>query len=174
MWMKLAETTGSVIGAFALRIRTPLLKASVMGTKVTPHEAEAERRTAANAIFQSWCMLTTRAGIEVGEEIRKSRYKYIISPCAMIHDALYFLVRDDIDTFVWLHQKVLKAIEWQEDPVIAHDRVHLCGELALYHPDWSNEIKIPNDVAASPEETINVIKQGVNEYNKSHKTEIPF
>lgn len=138
----------------------------MLNTKVTPKEAEAERRTAANALGQSYCMLTTRAGIEVNQEIRNSEYCRFISPCAQIHDAQYFLLKDDIDIFIWLHEKLLHAVEWQEDPAIAHPLVHLGGELSLFWPSWANEISIPNH--SSKEETMDIIKQSVEEYRKSH------
>jgi len=56
-----ASKDGYVTAAFGLRVRTPLLHQVIRGSKVTPYQAEAEGRTAGNAISQSWCMLNTRA-----------------------------------------------------------------------------------------------------------------
>lgn len=56
-----------------------------MGTSKTPHEADAERRTAGNALGQSYGLLNTRAGIEFNSKVRNSKYKYDIKPVAQIH-----------------------------------------------------------------------------------------
>lgn len=172
--LKSAEKYGYVTCAFGLRVRTPRIRQTVLGTKVTPQEAEAEKRTAANALGQSWCMLCTRASVEVNTAVRDSElYRYDISPCAMIHDALYFLVRDDIDCLVWLHDHLLHAVEWQDDPMIAHPLVHLGGELSLFWPDWSEEIQIPNH--ADADTTLKIIHKAVKDYRLEHEEDyIPF
>lgn len=140
-----AAKDGYVTVAFGLRVRTPLLAQTIKGTCKTPHEAEAEARTAGNALGQSYCMLTTRASIEINNKIRSSPYKDSILPVCFIHDALYFLVKDDIDTVLWLNENLVKAVQWQEDPAIAHDKVKLGGEFSIFYPDWSHEITIPNN-----------------------------
>lgn len=164
--LKSAEKYGYVTCAFGLRVRTPRIKQTIMGSKVTPQEAEAERRTAANALGQSWCLLTSRAGIEVNQEIRTSKYRELISPCAQIHDAQYFLLKDDVSILYWLHEKLVHAVEWQNDPMIAHPRVHLGGELALFWPDWSNEIGIPNH--APEEKILEIVRESVLKYQSKH------
>ena len=55
-----ASKDGYVTCAFGLRLRTPLLKQVIKGTSKTPYEAEAEGRTAGNALGQSWCLLNNR------------------------------------------------------------------------------------------------------------------
>ena len=52
-----AAKKGYVTGAFGLRVRTPLLHQVIRGNRRTPYEAEAEGRTAGNALGQSWCLL---------------------------------------------------------------------------------------------------------------------
>lgn len=71
-------------------------------------------------------------------------------------DATYFLIKDDIDLVLWLNTNLVKFIQWQEDPVIAHPQVHLEGELSIYYPDWSNEITIPN--GCTKEELLNAVR----------------
>lgn len=143
--LKEAEETGYVTGAFGLKVRTPLLQRSVMNSKYTPKEAAAERRTAGNALGQSWCLLNNRSANEVMEKVWNSPYATDILPVAQIHDALYFFVKDDLDILVWFNQVLIKAMEWQEDPVIAHDEVKLGGDLEIFWPDWSHGIEIPNN-----------------------------
>jgi DNA polymerase-1 len=139
-----AMVTGYITGAFGLRLRTPLLKQVIRKTSKTPYEAEAEGRTAGNALGQSWCLLNSRAGAEFNSKVRKSKYRLDIKPCAQIHDAQYHLIRDDIEVLKYTNEHLVKAVEWQEDPEIAHDEVKIGGELSIFHPDWSYEIGIPN------------------------------
>src|SRR5699024_10951294 len=139
-----ASKDGYVTCAFGLRLRTPLLKQVVKGTSKTPYEAEAEGRTAGNALGQSWCLLNNRAGIEFNSLVRSSKYKYDILPVAMIHDAQYFLIRDDPEVVTWANKNLVKAVQWQNDPAIYHDVVKLGGEFSIFYPDWAHELSIPN------------------------------
>lgn len=139
-----ASKDGYVTCAFGLRLRTPLLKQVVKGTSKTPYEAEAEGRTAGNALGQSWCLLNNRAGIEFNSLVRSNKYKYDILPVAMIHDAQYFLIRDDPEVVTWANKNLVKAVQWQNDPAIYHDVVKLGGEFSIFYPDWAHELSIPN------------------------------
>ena len=139
-----AQKDGYVTGAFGLRVRTPVLYKTIRGLKTSPKEVEAEARTAANAIMQSWCCLNSRSASEFMGIVRASEYKEDIRLCAEVHDATYFLVRDDIDVVLWLNENLVKCVEWQDDPVIADDTVHLGGELSLFFPSWAHEIVVPN------------------------------
>ena len=139
-----AQKDGYVTGAFGLRVRTPVLYKTIRGLKTSPKEVEAEARTAANAIMQSWCCLNSRSASEFMGIVRASEYKEDIRLCAEVHDATYFLVKDDIDIVLWLNENLVKCVEWQDNPVIADDTVHLGGELSLFFPSWAHEIVVPN------------------------------
>lgn len=143
---KLAEATkvGYVTVAFGLRVRTPLMAQVIHGNRATPHEASAEGRTAGNALGQSYCLLNSRAGMAFNREVRQSEFRLDIKPCAQIHDAQYFLVRNDLRAVHWLNQTLVPHVQWQELPEIQHDEVKLGGELFVCHPNWATEIKIPN------------------------------
>src|SRR5690606_32422732 len=155
-----AAKDGYITVAFGLRLRTPVLAQVVRGLSVTPYEAEAEGRTAGNALGQSWCMLNTRAASEFMGKVRKSEYRLDIRPCAQIHDAQYYLIRDNIDILLWANEHLVKAAQWQEHPDIKHDKVGLGGNLAIYWPNWANEIKIPNNVTeAELLETVEIGQQ---------------
>lgn len=143
-----ASKTGYVTVAFGLRVRTPLLKQVIRRTSKTPYEAEAEGRSAGNALGQSWCLLNSRAGVEFNAIVRASNYRLDIRPCAQIHDAQYFLIRDDIGAILFTNEHLVKAVQWQEHPDIAHDEVKLGGELSIFHPNWSKEYTIPNGATA--------------------------
>ena len=141
-----AAKVGYVTCAFGLRVRTPLLKQVVRNTGKTPHEAEAEGRTAGNALGQSYGLLNSRAGVEFNTEVRESPYRLDICPCAQIHDAQYFIIRDDPDVVLWANKYLVKAVSWQEDETIAHPLVKLGGEFSIFYPNWAKECVIPNDV----------------------------
>lgn len=142
-----ATRTGFITGAFGLRLRTPLLKQVIRNTSKTPHQAQAEGRTAGNALGQSWCLLNSRAGMEFNQKVRTSKYRTMIRPCAQIHDAQYFIVKDDIDVLMFTNEHLVKAVEWQDHPEIQHPDVKIEGELAIFFPDWSKEIGIPNNAS---------------------------
>jgi DNA polymerase-1 len=156
-----ASKDGYVTAAFGLRVRTPLLAQVIRGTSKTPHEAEAEGRTAGNALGQSWCLLNSRAGSEFMGKVRTSEHRLNIRPCAQIHDAGYFLIKEDPDALLYTNKHLVKAVQWQEHPDIAHDQVKLGGEVSIFFPDWSNEITIPNSVS-TPEELGEVIEAALS------------
>lgn len=139
-----ASVDGYVTAAFGLRVRTPVIKQSMMNTSKTPYEAQAEGRTAGNALGQSYGLLNNRAGIELQERLFASKYRYDVLPIAHIHDAQYFIVKDDFEVVEWLNKHLVECMEWQQLPEITHPDVGLGGELSLFHPTWANEIVIPN------------------------------
>lgn len=139
-----ASQDGFIVAAFGLRVRTPLLAQVVRGNGKTPHEAEAEGRSAGNALGQSWCLLNSRAWVEFMRKVRKSKHNLSIRPCAQIHDAGYALVRDDVACLAYMNKHLVQAVKWQDHPEIWHDQVKLGGELSIYWPSWAKEIVIPN------------------------------
>jgi DNA polymerase-1 len=140
---------GYVTAAFGLRVRTPLLSQVVRGTTKTPFEAEAEGRTAGNALGQSWCLLNSRAGSETMGKVRSSQFRHDIKPCAQIHDAQYFLVRDNIEAVRFANENVVAACQWQDHPDIWHEEVKLGGEFSIFYPTWADEVGIPNNATAA-------------------------
>lgn len=140
-----ASKTGYVVCAFGLRVRTPILAKTILGNRRTPFEAEAEARTAGNALGQSYCMLNSRAGNEFMGKVRSSQYRLDIRPCAHIHDAQYFIIPEDIAILLYVNEHLVKAVQWQDDPRIWHDEVKLGGELSIFYPSWAEEMEIPNN-----------------------------
>lgn len=154
-----AAINGYITGAFGLRLRTPLLAQVIRGNSRTPYEAEAEGRTAGNALGQSWCLLNSRAGSEFMGKVRKSKFREQIRPCAQIHDAQYCLIKDDIECVMYTNKHLVEAVKWQEHPDIAHDEVKLGGEFSIFYPDWSHEIVIPN--GATEDEIFHIITDAI-------------
>ncbi len=144
-----AHTTGYVTCAFGLRLRTPILKQTVLGVSM-PFIAQKERRSAGNAVSgQAYGLLTTRAGIAFQRLCMESQYKYDILPVAHIHDAIYLLVKDNPDIVKWVNDKLIECMAWQELPELKHDKIKISSELEIYWPNWSNPINVKNHTSIS-------------------------
>lgn len=134
--------------AFGLRIRAPLLKQTMLGHRTTPYEAEAEARTLGNALSgQSYGLLNNRAANAFMARVWASEFRYDVMPVALIHDAVYLLVRDRSDVVAWVNQALIEEMEWQELPEIQHDEVKLGAALDLYWPTWAHTLTLPNGAA---------------------------
>lgn len=161
--LKQAAKNGFAELAFGLRLRTPLLKQTILNNSKTPLEASAEGRTVGNALGQSYGLLNDRAMSEFMNKVRNSQFALMIKPIAKIHDAVYFLIKDDLDCVKFVNDNLIKAMEWQDDPAIYHDKVKLGGELSVFYPNWSKECTIPNYIS-EPE-----IKEIFKNYLKDSK-----
>lgn len=162
-----AMADGYITGAFGLRLRTPLLKQVIRGNSKTPYEAEAEGRTAGNALGQSWCLLNSRAWVEFMQKVRQSEFRHAIRPCAQIHDAGYALVKDDIAPLMFMNEHLIKAVQWQQHPDIWHDEVKLGGELGIFYPNWNTEITIPN--YATEKQIFEIVEEHTKEKSDERK-----
>lgn len=144
-----AAKDGFVEVAFGLRVRTPLLKQVVWDGPRVPFEAKAEGRTAGNALGQSYGLLNNRAAVEFFEKVWASKYRYDIKPVALIHDAIYILVRDDIEVVEWANRELIKSMQWQELPEIQHPTVKLGAALDIFWPSWAKATTLPNNADQS-------------------------
>ncbi len=142
--MDQAAKDGYVDVAFGLRVRTPLLAQVLRGHRTPPYEAEAEARTAGNALGQSYGLLNNRAANAFMKRVWASEFRYDVMPVALIHDAVYLLVRDRSDVVAWVNQALIEEMQWQELPEIQHDEVKLGAALDLYWPTWANTLTLPN------------------------------
>lgn len=141
-----AHTKGYSEGAFGLRIRTPVLAQTIYGASKLPKEAAAEARTLGNAISgQSYGLLNNRAAVEFMQKVWASKYRYDILPVALIHDAAYFVIRDDAEVVEWTNRELIKAMQWQELPEIQHPTVKLGAALDLFWPTWATVTTLPNN-----------------------------
>lgn len=153
--------------AFGMRIRTPLLKNTVVGSRRAVKEAAGEGRTVGNAFGQSYGMLNDRAMIEFMERVWDSPYKYEIMPIAPIHDASYYIIQDDADTLKFVNDNLVECMAWQELPEIAHDEVKIGGDLDVFYPDWSNGITLKNYI--SSDEIIMACHDALKDYKPKVK-----
>ena len=156
----IAERQGYIDTAFGLRIRTPIVGKSILNTSKTPFQATAEARSVGNAVSgQAYCQLTNRAMNALMEKVWNSEYRTDILPICMIHDALYFMVKDDIRVIEWLNNHLIKEMQWQELPEIQHPKVKLGAELSIFYPSWANEITLPN--GANQSEIRSIVKKSI-------------
>jgi len=142
-----AFTDGYVECAFGLRLRTPKMFRSFPEDIQKNFAVGEEFRTAANALGQSYGLLNSRSGVEFNEKVRASKYRLDIKPICQIHDAQYFLIKDDPDVFIFCNEGLVQADSWQELPEIKHPDVHLGGELSVFYPSWADEFGVPNHVS---------------------------
>lgn len=145
--LKQASIDGYVTTAFGLRVRTPLLKQVVWDTDSVPREAEAEARTAGNALGQGYCALTNRATDALMERVWASKYRYDILPVCQIHDATYFIARNNPETVTWLNNNLIECMKWQELPELEHPVVKLGAELDLFIEGWHKPVTLKNNMS---------------------------
>lgn len=126
-------------------MRTPLLAKTVLGNRYTTYEAQQEARTAGNAMGQSYGLLNNRAAVEFMRIVWKSKHRLKIMPVALIHDAIYLVIEDDLEVIEFANKHLTKCMEWQDLPEIAHDEVKLGGNLDIFYPHWGNAMTLqPN------------------------------
>jgi len=158
-WVKEKIADAAKVGyseaAFGLRVRTPLLAQTFLSMRNTPREAEAEARTLGNAISgQSYGLLNSRAMNVFMDKVRASKYALDILPVAQIHDAGYYLIRDNAEIVHFANQGITEAMSWQDLPEIWNPQVKLGAQLDLFWPDWAHPITLPE--TATMEEIINI------------------
>lgn len=143
--LKQAAKDGYVEVAFGLRVRTPLLKQVMWGGPRVPYAAQAEGRTAGNALGQSYGLLNNRAANAFMAKVWASPFRYDVLPVALIHDAIYLIIRDRQDVVEWVNNNLIQEMRWQELPEIQHDQVKLGAALDIFWPDWAHPVTLPND-----------------------------
>lgn len=145
-----ASQQGYVEVAFGFRVRTPLLHQVVWDSgRSMPYEASGEGRTAGNALGQSYGLLNNRAAVAFFKRVWDSPYRYDILPIALIHDAIYFICKDDVRVVEWANNALIEEMSWQELPELHHDTVKLSAMLDIFWPSWDVPITIPNNILPS-------------------------
>jgi len=140
--IKQACVDGYITVAFGLRVRTPILSKTRLGTSSTPYEAQSESRTAGNALGQSYCLLNCRAANEFFCRVRASDYVNEVKIAAQIHDAIYLMWVDRMEVTQWVNQNLTECMAWQELEELKHDKVKLSAELDVFAPHWGNAITL--------------------------------
>ncbi|MEA2037092.1 MAG: DNA polymerase [Nanoarchaeota archaeon] len=145
---------GYIECAFGLRLRTPIIGRCVLGNSKTPYVAAAEVRSANNSVTQSWGMLLNRAAIATNNRIIEAGLENDILPVNLIHDAEYFIVRNDPKIIKFLNDTLIEEMEWNDYDKIRSKDVPMTAELEI-GKDWSKQITLKNYI--SEEEIIKQI-----------------
>ena len=147
------EKHGYVECAFGLKLKTPIISKCVLGNSKTPYEADKEARSANNAITQSWGMLLNRAMNATNARIEEAGYSADILPCNMIHDAGYFIVKNNPECIKFLNDVLIKEMEWNDDAKIKSTHVPMRASLEV-GKSWDKLTQLHNN--ATLEEIIDV------------------
>lgn len=141
-----ASRVGYTKLAFGFKLRTPLLKNTVVGSRQSIREAAGEARTVGNAFGQSYGLLNNRAMIAFMRKVWASPYRYDIMPIAPIHDASYYVIDNSVEVLKFINDNLIKEMQWQDLPEIAHDKVKLGGQLDVFYESWDRVITVANNL----------------------------
>ena len=139
-----AEKHGYMKCAFGMQIKCPLLAMTLSNNALTPYAAVAEARSANNAVTQSWGMLINRALIATNKLIEQSNMMYDIYPINTIHDAAYFLVKDDPMSVKFLNDTLINEMQWNAHPSISSNEVMMEANLEI-GKSWDKQFTLPNN-----------------------------
>lgn len=162
-----AAVDGFVEVAFGLRVRTPLLAQVLWGKGRIPYEAQAEGRTAGNALGQSYGLLNNRAAVAFMRRVWDSPHRHDIKPVALIHDAIYLMVRDDLDVLDFCNRWLIKEMQWQDLPEIDHPQVRLGAALDVFWPNWAYATTLPNN--ATKEQIVELCDKAKQSYEEAKR-----
>lgn len=146
---------GYIECAFGLRLRTPIIEKCVIGNSHTPYEAEAEIRSGNNAVTQSWGMLLNRAMIATNNRIIAAGYENDILPINLIHDAGYFLIKNNPIFVKFLNDVLIEEMSWNDHPAIRSTEVPMAAELDIGY-SWDKMKTLKNHLTI--EEIIHELK----------------
>ena len=141
-----ASKDGYITLAFGLRLRTPVLHRSVLGSRA-PFAAITEGRSAYNADSQSWGLLTNRAVIALREKLMQApeHIQEGILFINVIHDANYQLVKKCPECIKWLNDNVIKEMQWT-CPQIYHPEVPMAADLDI-GTSWKDMKTLKNNAS---------------------------
>jgi len=131
-----AKANGYIELAFGLTLKTPRINSRDGGIQ------SGESRSASNAATQSYGTLMNRAFIEFQERIESHGMTGKVKLINTIHDAVYMLIKDDVDTVAWVNKHLIECMEWQEDEKLKSN-VKIGAELDI-GKDWAHCVTLPN------------------------------
>lgn len=88
--------------------------------------------------------------------VEASPYRDSIRILNTIHDALYLMVKNDIEVIKFVNDELIKAMLWQEDPMIASEEVKLGAELDI-GKSWDKQYTLKNN--ASKDDIISFLEE---------------
>jgi DNA polymerase-1 len=88
-------------------------------------------------------------------------------PSALIHDAIYGVIKDNLEVLTFSNTHLIKSMRWQELPEIQHPTVKLGAAIDVFWPAWDNAITLPNE--ATSEQILEVCAKGKQKYLDKHR-----
>jgi len=139
---------GYISCAYGLKVRTPMLAASLLNTKITPSITKAEFRSANNAVTQSHGLMTTVAGTNFRKRLEASRHRYNILLTNFIHDAVYGVVKNAPETIEWLNNNLIDCMVNSGDSQVKAGMhiVPIEAELDI-GPSWDKQYTLKNNMS---------------------------
>lgn len=141
-----ASHTGYVRLAYNARLQTPIISQTILGNNATPYDAEAEARSAGNALTQSYCYLNVDTLVKFMEKVWKSSFRHEILPIASIHDNNLFMIKDSYACVKFFNNNYIASLQDYSIPALEHPIVKLSGDVEIMHYDWSNPVKLKHDM----------------------------
>lgn len=158
-----AGKKGYINVAYNLRIDTPAIAKSVMGSKVTPSTVDAEVRSISNAICQSYGQMNTFAADDFMRRVWASKWRYSIHIQALIHDAIYLFVPQNLECIAWVNENLIECMTMQMEDNIKGSPVKLEAELDVHYPTWATATTLDNH--ATQDEIQVAIRKFMEELN---------
>ena len=100
-------------------------------------------------------MLLNRAMNATNSRIEQCGLGMDILPCNMIHDAGYFIVREELECIKFLNDVLIEEMEWNDDKAIRSTDVPMKASLEI-GKSWDTLVPLTNN--ATMEEIQSVIK----------------
>ena len=150
-----AKIDGYVTLAFGLKLRTPY----IADPKAPKFKVEQERRSAGNALFQSYGMMTLRAFSRFMDRVwNHKEYRTQVFPVVTIYDSLYIDIPNDIDCLHWCNENLIECMKLMDGcPELVHPEISLGADLEVLYPSWNDKKTIPNN--ASKELILDLLNQ---------------
>lgn len=82
------------------------------------------------------------------QRVWASPHKHDIQPCALIHDAIYLLIRNKPEIVKFVNDNLIDCMAWKGLPEISDPRIPLSAELDLFFPSWAKPITLANNLTA--------------------------
>jgi len=152
-----AKEIGYVQLAFGLRLRTPLLS----DNNAPEHKVEKEIRSAGNALFQSYSLLTTRAFSRFMRRVwNHPEYATQILPVVTIYDSIYLDIPNDIECLYWVNENLIECMKMMDGcEELVHSDIALGADLEVLYQSFNTKVAIPNNT--SIEDIINILEEEI-------------
>jgi DNA polymerase-1 len=77
------------------------------------------------------------------KRVHASPFRYDIKPVALIHDAIYILIRNNPAVVEFANRVLIEEMSWQELPELQHPTVKIGAALDIFYPNWAKPVTLP-------------------------------